>query len=96
MTEKEIEIEVDIEELDEDLMERFAAGLEAEVNSVFGQLLMQDGRRELICVLLSMSAALAIDLGINDDEFIEYAAAFYEEADLMQQEEEEKDISTLN
>lgn len=74
------------DELDEELLEQFADGIEREVNHVFSKNLEKDGRRELVNVLMSLAAGLSLDMEVPHEEFLELASLFYEESEKAEDE----------
>jgi hypothetical protein len=93
----EIEVEIELEEdiLDDELMKQFADTIEKSIVWVFSKNVTKDGRRELVNILMSLAASISTDIDISDDEFLNLACYYHEEAS-EHDDSEEIDKSKLN
>ena len=82
-----LEIEVELDELDADLMSEITDSLEIEIQRIFNNNITKDGRKELMYVLLSLSATLMVDTGGTLDDLLDLVAYFYDEAEVYLAEE---------
>ena len=90
-----IEFEMDEDELDSEIIELLSERLEALVKEVFNSW-EKDGRFEFIHVLTSVSAQIAIDVGMNKEDFMELSDYIFSRSEEFTKEEEEIDITKLN
>ncbi len=89
-----IEFELDEDELDGDIIDMLSERLERLVKEVFDDQ-EKDGRLELIHILMSVSAQVALDTGMNKEDFMELSDYIFGESKEFV-EEEEIDITKLN
>ena len=89
-----IEFELGEDELDSDIIDMLSERLESLVKEVFDDH-EKDGRLELIHILMSVSAQVALDTGMNEEDFMELSDYIFGESKEFV-EEEEIDITKLN
>jgi uncharacterized phage protein gp47/JayE len=92
---KEEEQQVEEEELDPKVVERFSSKIEYAVNKVFDIYFAKDCRMELLVVLISFAAQVSSEIGIDDDSFLELALNIQERIN-EQMKESAVNNNTLN
>lgn len=88
-----VEFELDEDELDWEIIDMLSERLENLVQEVFNDW-EKDGRLELIHILTSVSAQVALDTGMNKEDFMKLADYIFGES--QEFVEEEIDITKLN
>jgi len=92
------EIYIDMEdELDEDIIDSFTEDIEEAINVVMRGNSAQDCRLELLTVLSTFAAQVALDLDVHKERFLELSSELFQEMErLISSEEEVIDKSKLN
>ncbi|MDP2685237.1 MAG: hypothetical protein Q8P20_09470 [bacterium] len=88
-TEEDTETEM---ELDEEIVYQFGDEIQRAIDTVSNKNLTKDVRLELVNVLLSVSAQVALDIEISGPDFLDMAEFFYDD----EGQESTLDIPKLN
>lgn len=69
------------QELDDKLIQKFAARLEVAINKVLAENPGKDLRSELLTTLMSFASQVAQDIGMDQKNFIDLSGDFYQDTD---------------
>lgn len=79
----------DVIELDEELLTAFSKKIESAINSVILEFPLQDSRIELMTILTSFASQVAIEAGMDLENFVDVCGTMYEQSLEPDEEQEE-------